>query len=171
MCCCVGGSVTCDTTAAVKKSGLASWKCNTGAGAANAYLERDAILANAGRRISFYLCLTNIPSAGTSIVQLLSGTTDRIGLIINSSGVLGCLTGSGSTLAVNTLYRITFAYTITSQTVNEFRVYLNGNLDSSATNVDLGSVYTLDNVRVGWVYGLGVGTNKVLNFQDRKSVV
>lgn len=102
------------------------------------------ILADAGSRISEYLYIVTLPSA-TSIFMIVatSGNAQIVSLRLKSTGVLiltkgagsGTQLGSdGSTLSTGTWYRISLAYTITSSSVNEVRVYVNGVLDITSSN-------------------------------------
>src|SRR3990167_4845723 len=125
----VVGAVTYDT--GQKKSGLASWKADSGAGNAAAYLRKTAILADAGRRISVYFRFNAFPANVMSILTLFDSTEGlwSLEVQVNPSGVLSFEGVTGSTLSTGIWYRICLAYTITSSTISEFRVYLNGILD------------------------------------------
>ena len=110
------------------------------------YAYKSAVVADAGGRISAYFYFTDWPASANGFVGI-EQTADGLvvaKLQISTTGVLqafergGNQIGSnGTTLSLNTWYRISFAWTITSKTVNEFRVYLNGVLDITGTNVSL----------------------------------
>ena len=63
----VTGSVTYDTTAGVKKSGLASWKCDSGAGNASAYVTRTV---TGIKRAGAYFCLSQFPDVQIKILGI-----------------------------------------------------------------------------------------------------
>ena len=156
----VVGAVTYDT--GQKKSGLASWKADSGAGNAAAYLRKTAILADAGRRISVYFRFNAFPANVMSILTLFDSTEGlwSLEVQVNPSGVLSFEGVTGSTLSTGIWYRICLAYTITSSTISEFRVYLNGILDITKSNI--ANRTDSSAIRIGWRDS--PGANKVLNF-------
>jgi hypothetical protein len=105
----------------------------------------DGVVGDTGGRISFYVYFVALPTAAKA--RFLSLQTAGAGasiarLYITSAGVLQLWRGAalaqlgtdGSTLSTGVWYRITLAYTITSATVNEWRVYKNNVLDITASN-------------------------------------
>ena len=163
------GTVTYDTSQT--KSGLASWKADSGAGGDEAYLGKTGILAAAGRRISIYFRITTMPTGTVMIINLYtSGGSQVGGVYLTSAGVLQLwgdfaqIGTNGSTLSTNTWYRISLSYTITSTTVNEFRLYKDGTLDISVSNATLG--YTAaDTLYTGWWPMGNIGANRVMHIQ------
>jgi hypothetical protein len=135
-----------------------------------AFVRKDGVLSDAGRRISFYFQYASAPAATTNILRLLAGGTNVTG---GGQGTISLTTANRlslygqigtTTLAPNTWYRITLAYTISSTTVNEFRLYLNGTLQASRTNLTLAAAGT-NNMQLGWV-GSTAGTSKLCYLDD-----
>lgn len=101
--------------------------------------------ADAGTRFSAYFYFNALPSSNASFFRIVSATNaDQLDLYLDASGVLTLadaaatqIGGTGATLSTGTWYRISFAYTITSTTVNEFRVWVNGSLSITATNATI----------------------------------
>jgi hypothetical protein len=128
------------------------------------------VLADAGRRISFYFQYASTPAATINIVRLLAGGTNVTGggqgtLSLTSANKLSLYgLSTTTTLAPNTWYRITISYKISSTTVNEFRLYLNGTLAASRSNLTLAAVGT-NNLQLGWVGTTG-GTSKLCYLDD-----
>ncbi len=106
--------------------------------------------ADAGTRISMYIYIATLPSAVASIFTPLNGSNNRVvNIRLTSAGVLQLWDGTtaqrgsdGATLSAGTWYRISLAYTISSTTVNECRLYVNGVLSISTSNVTLGAIGT-----------------------------
>ena len=161
---------------AVANTGPRSIKYDSGGAGTVSQTSKNSILADAGRRISFYIRFTNFPASTISIYHAPPPTgNNHFKLKITSGGVLqlfdGQSTGSnvqigsdGSTLSTGVWYRICISYTITNSTTNEIRVYLNGNLDisvSDGANVGKSNLTTL---LLGW--NQAPGANKVLNIDD-----
>lgn len=164
------GTVTIDTT--VKEHGYGSLKHDSAA-SASAYRARLACLADAGRRISVRMRFAGYPASSSGILRPLAGTATACELRLNSTGKLllyagasgGALQATGTTtLSLNTFYRIAFCYTITSASVSEFRVYLDGNLELTASNPAT-QVTGTNNLRVGWT-GTTPGANVLMYHQD-----
>ena len=97
-------------------------------------------VADAGSRYSIYFYIKTLPTATTTFASI--STTGNISLItlrVTSAGVLQLfsaaqLGSNGSTLSTGTWYRISLAYTLTSTSINEFRVFKDGATDISVTN-------------------------------------
>jgi hypothetical protein len=169
------GSVVAQTT--VKEHGWGSLKHDSGA-SVSAYVVAGGVLADAGRRISVRKRFdhTPDPAAGTGIIRVMTSASGNIAEVrLDSAGKLRLYAGStggtlqqtgATTLSMNgtTWYRIAFCYTITSSTVNEFRVYLNGTLELTASNVSAQTTGT-SHLRIGWT-GTTAGANKVMYSQD-----
>lgn len=99
------------------------------------------VVQDTGTRMSVYIYLSALPTAtaclfGNYWFQVRITSAGVLQLWSNSA-YLGI---SGSTLSTGQWYRLSIAYTITSTTVNEFRVFKNGVSDMSATNVTLTAV-------------------------------
>jgi hypothetical protein len=169
------GSVVAQTT--VKEHGWGSFKHDTVA-SASAYVVAGGVLADAGRRISVRMRFdhTPDPAAGTGIIRIMTSTSGNIAEVrLDSAGHLRLYAGStggtlqqtgSTTLSMNgtTWYRIAFCYTITSSSVNEFRVYLDGTQELTASDVASQTTGT-SHLRVGYT-GTTAGANKVMYSQD-----
>ncbi len=119
---------------------------------------KAGVLADAGSRLSFYVYFNVLPNGTTNIVALeTSGFTNAINLKVTSAGILtlnvngGAQIGSnGTALVAGMWYRICIAFTITSTSVNEFRVFVNGApsiTGSNATLLGTGlSIVTIGNI-------------------------
>jgi hypothetical protein len=98
------------------------------------------VINSSGTRISLYIYLNALPT-GTVNFFADQGITWQIKL--TSAGVLQFWNNSaqvgsnGSTLSTGVWYRLCLAFTVTSTTVNEFRLFKNGVLDISVTNATL----------------------------------
>lgn len=151
-----------DTT--IHKFGRASLK-----GVSNISLGIPGVMADAGRRISFWIYLSVLPTGtGETIVRVLtSGGTTCYVLQITSGGVLqlrstfdGTQLGSnGSTLAAATWYRIALAQVLTSTSNYTIKTYLNGGAspDISITGAsgNLNSVSSADlTIGIGQSHGV-----------------
>jgi hypothetical protein len=170
------GTNTTDTT--VKEHGYGSIKHDSGAGAASAYLARNNCLADAGRRISMRFLYTSaggLPIGGTTaIMRVMTSASAQIAQVtLDSAGKLRLYAGaSGNTLqqtgattvTADTWHRIVLAYTITSASVSEWRVYLDGVLELTASNPS-SQVTASAHFRFGWI-GSSAGANRVLHTQD-----
>lgn len=142
------------------RSGSRSIKCDSTA-SGTAYVRKDSVLADAGRRISVGFYFSNFQTNPVGIiVPRTSADAGVFSLRVTSAGVLQLWNNSaqigidGSTLSTGQWYRITLTYTITSTTVNEFRVYLNDNTsaDISVSNATLSATGT-SALRLGWSVG------------------
>ncbi len=136
------GSITSDTTQF--HSGTRSIKFAVVSGN---FLEifKNNILADAGRRISFYFFTDTIPANNLSLHIFEigdSGDNASFGLTLNNAGKLvindknNVAQATGTTiLSVNTWYRVSMTYTVTNSTTNLITVYLNGIQEVTATNI------------------------------------
>jgi len=99
----------------------------------------DGVVSDTGSRFSVYVYLVALPT--NSKVDIMS-VTSVVRLYLTSDGVLQLwrgngiaqIGGNGSTLQTGRWYRISLAYTISSSTVNEFRVFVDGTLDITTSN-------------------------------------
>lgn len=122
---------------------IKSYRC---APSANAVVfTNNGYFSDTGGRMSFYIYIVALPSSDCSFfyMQKTDQTTVVFKLLLTSTGVLKLyettnqIGNSGSTLSTKVWYRISFAYTITNSTTNQFRVFKNGFSDISASNVTL----------------------------------
>lgn len=112
-------------------------------------------LTNTGNRISIYIYINAMPTSTTSLFGIYANNTVIASVKVTSAGTLQLWNGTvaqigsnGSTLSTGVWYRLCFAYTITSTTINELRLYKDGISDISVTNGTIGT--TSPNVlRVG----------------------
>jgi concanavalin A-like lectin/glucanase superfamily protein len=100
-------------------------------------IRRTGVMADAGRRMTFRFRTTVIPSAGVTFMTVQnSGGSAVFQLLLTAAGNLqitapgGGSTQGSTTLAVNTWYRIAFAFTVTSPTVYAVRLYIEGKLEA-----------------------------------------
>lgn len=115
-----------------------------------------ATLSDTGTRISLYLYIVALPSATTTFLQLTTAAgQDTANIRITSTGVIQLwnsetvqIGSSGSTLSTGVWYRISLAYTITSTSINQFRLFKNGILDISVSNATLATISS-DTLRFG----------------------
>lgn len=125
------------------------------AAAASCYISSDdGAITPAGTRISFRLYIVALPTGTKGIMAYTgaAGGTTRISIKLTSAGVLQLWNGdttaqigsNGSTLATGQWYRISFATVLTSTTVNQFRLFVEGNLDISVSNASIASTSVSD---------------------------
>lgn len=107
---------------------------------------KRGILASAGSRSSFYIYINAYPSATIPIAAFTDEGSGGFELKLTTAGVLQLarwdtdvqIGSNGPTLSTGVWYRLSFAYTITSTTVNEARVFVDSTLVISATNSTIG---------------------------------
>lgn len=115
--------------------------CDTGSPAATSAAQAPTgILADAGRRVSFWVYITAAPAAsntiastvtsGGSLVWSVNLNTDRTvsWLMVGATAAT-----SGTAIALNTWTRVTISYTITNTTTFRLDLYLDGVNQGSAT--------------------------------------
>lgn len=124
-------------------TGPRSINCNAGNPAVSASVTTPAgTLADAGRRISFRYRFDSLSLTANQIFNCVDASALRvIACRLASTGILNIDTGGGGNLgsgtkvlAVNTWYRITFSYTVSSTTVFTAKLYVDGVLDATAVN-------------------------------------
>lgn len=111
-------------------------------------LNQQAILTDAGGRVSVWFYWNVLPAAITSFFRVIVVTTGTavVRLRIDNTGLLQLWDASvqqgssGGTIAAGGWHRITLAWKITSTTVNDVRVYVDGVLKITVTNVTLANV-------------------------------
>jgi len=126
--------------------------------ASDPYMFKNGILSDTGRRISAYVDINSYPSANNPIITANnSGGTAVISVGITSAGVLEVMNNSsvligtaGPTLHINTWYRIDVSYNVTSTTIYNINVYLNGNLVIGQNNTGTLSGTGTVNFYIGW---------------------
>jgi hypothetical protein len=153
------GSCFTDTT--VAHTGPRSLKCDNGQ-----WSRITGVLADAGRRISYYLYITGFPAQDDDITRLQqtdnSTSNYRLGIQASSHKLNDPFTGAVGTTILQTgqWYHIVISYTITSTA--EFRVFLNGTQEISESFVSFNT--NSANLSLGRFNGSS-GTG-VLNFDD-----
>src|SRR5438445_2662858 len=113
-------------------------------------------------RISCYLYVSAIPASTRDVFFITDSSQGRpftikllaTGKLQFYADQVASGTDGTTTLVAGTWYRVAIAYTITSASVNEFRVFLNGALEITASNV--GSTNVPNTVTLSFV-GLGPG--------------
>src|SRR6202030_302600 len=109
----------------------------------SAWAEIDGILADAGRRISFYFRFHGTLSSQNGAADFCTIDPGIYGIGLTSAGKIvifdannsTTIFGTGTTVLVaDTDYRITIQYTVTSTTVNSMTVYINGVSELTVTN-------------------------------------
>ncbi len=141
------------TDSSVFRKGGRSVKFSTGAGSATAYAppRGSGVLADAGRRISYWFRFDALPAANTIIVDARALFSSVFTVLLNTTGTLnntpvGATPATGTAvLAINTWYRISIGYIITNATTFTIKVYVNGVLDSTTnagtlTNTNTGTM-------------------------------
>jgi len=151
---------------AIKSHGAGALQHFSGA-SASAYVARLACLADAGRRINLNVSFNGYGgSGGSGIIRALNGSVTNFEIRLTNAGKLALYGGSSGTtlldtstitLSLNTFYRIALCYVITNTTISEFRVYVDGVLECTASNPT--SQGTLaSTLRLGWT-GTSPGVN------------
>lgn len=147
--------------------------------AAPCYYRKNSILGDAGRRISFYIYLPSgiignfdyfriqsgdLGSSFVFLVHFPRKSGDAIGYVhpeLFYDDVGNSIVGSYSSIAADSWTRICLAYTITSTTVNEFRLWAGNNLVLTASNITLSRTGTSD-LLIGNVFGALSDIQKVM---------
>ena len=132
------GTVASDTS--VKHTGTRSIKLSTGNPSTNAIVDTvTGILADAGRRISFYFRFSALPATSGVLFRVADATSNAVisGLVL-SSGLLqntpagGTAVSGTAVLSVDTWYRVSISYTVTDLSTYQCKMYINGVLDSTS---------------------------------------
>ena len=167
-----GGAVTSDAQAVL--GSVRSIKCTNGASNTWGGVYVLGIMADAGRRVSFGFRFTGTPNpsnGGSPFLGVGGGGHFQFFIGINTSNKLVLMDDAGTTLATGTTvlttstdYRISFAYTITSTTINTITIFLNGNSEIAASNVTL--LFTgSDQINFEWAAGTPTaGANMIAYF-------
>lgn len=132
-------------------------------------LTSTAAFADSGSRVSFYVYFVALPT--NAVQSFFAALTLNLGAIVftvrlTSAGRLQLWNAetaqiglSGSTLSTGRWYRISLAYTITSTTINEFRLFLDGVQDISVSNGTLATTNSAEFVISNGVTGSDVTLN------------
>lgn len=165
------GTVTSDGTT-VRLIGGRSIKLNTASPAVSAIVRKLSIAADAGTRVTFWINLPSVtPSGNGSIISMRTAADGNVITVnLKTTGVLGCFGAGAPTvfgntvLVANTWYRVSLAYTITSTTSFEFRVYLNGVLEITISSN--GTLSATASSGLSFILALGLGTNFIAYVSD-----
>lgn len=93
-----------------------------------------SLLADTGRRLSLYVYFTVLPNAGATFISFndSTNTNNIIRIRLSATGALQLWDNTrqrgtdGMVLQTGKWYRISFAYVITSTTVNDWNLWVNG---------------------------------------------
>ena len=150
-----------------------SLRLSTGAGPAYAWVDtQNGVAVNAGGRGSLYVYFPSVsPAAAAMVVNLNSsgGASTHFTLSLSTAGKLtskwvgGTLVTGATTVTASTWHRVSFAWTWTSTTVNESRVWLDGTLELTKTN-DTTSAVALQTLEL--VADTAAGANFLEYFSD-----
>lgn len=160
----VTGDVSYDTS--LKKSGLASWKCDSGGSNAAAFVQVSDVVSNPDR-LSIWVRFVDLPTNTTRFLRT-NGGVQNASIAITSGGVLQVhdrndnqVGSDGSTLSAGVWYELTVATDGTNSDLN-LTLYLNKVLDITVDNILTGT--GPDDWEIGWTEAPG-GNNEVMNFQ------
>ena len=146
-------------------TGTRSYRFNTAGGTGAIYHFPGA---STGNRISFWGYWESFPTGTQSMLQLYNGGT-YVASPVNLTAGRNVNTSGGSdgstTLTTGRWYHFVLSYTISSTTVNEFRLYVDGRLESSGTNTTISNA-TPDRFRLGIVDSSNFGSNNVYYADD-----
>lgn len=117
-------------------------KLSTGNPATIAFVQKDGILSDAGRRITIPIYLDTLPGANNgTMLEARNGSGNVVlNLAIQTNGQLRAsapgITGVNSTngLTAGAWHRIAFSYVVTNSTTFEIKVYLDDVLEITITN-------------------------------------
>ncbi len=122
------------------RTGARSIKLSTGSPAVTAFAEAAGVLANTGRRISFWyrfdatpaasMNLLNINAAGSAMMAIQLTTANKLQF---TAPVVSVVLGT-TVLSANTWYRICLSYYVTNSTTWTFKIYLNGSIEVTANS-------------------------------------
>lgn len=165
----LGDNVPVSTTAQ-HNTGPRSIKCR---GDGLSYLVKKGILADAGRRVQVYIRVDALPINGVTPILMIANqfSSEVISVRLTPGGKIqlyanGVQIGSdGGTVSINTWYRLTLTYTITSTTVNTIKCWLGGANLISVTNATLGAVNSSD-LYLGYLENAGNTSSQFLYLDD-----
>lgn len=159
------GTVASDNT--VSKTGPRSIKLSTVAGPTTAFaLTPAATAANSGTRVTFWFRFDALPAANSQFFYVLTnGSSVVFSIVLTPGGLLrigpiGVSAVNGTTvMAINTWYRISFAYTITNATTYQIDGYVNGVREITIVNSGTMTTTATDRCRVNIQSTWGTGAN------------
>lgn len=106
-----------------------------------------------GSRVSMYVYLNVLPSASSTVFQRIDGLwmvrITSAGVVVLANNALAQIGSDGPTLSTGQWYRISVASTITDQTTNEIRLFVDGVSSISVSNADLGAAPSGSQLRIG----------------------
>jgi len=140
---------------------------------------KNNVMGDAGRRVSYWFRFDTLPkrdssissvaeaSVGSVLAVMMKPTGQIYGFGVNnatpSASAIG--TASPNALAVNTWYRISFAYTVVSTTSFRMDVYVNGEHVSRVTNAN-GTLDRVGTEKISFLARNGVGPKHSFWFDD-----
>lgn len=145
-----GGTAPVVATDFVHGGHIKSYKFAVNSGS---YLIGTGGASDTGGRISVWIYLNALPTTTAPLFQIEKTGDGNVvaGIYVTSGGVLqildfiGTQQGSnGSALTTGVWNRLCFAWTITSSTVNQLRLFLNGSLNITSTNGTLNQTGSAD---------------------------
>lgn len=163
------GTVASDTGQSF--TGNRSIKFSTGGANTLAHLGMSGVMADSGTRMSWRTIFDNLPTtAGANIINITQTGfgLNNFSIGINTNGTMYVNSASGTTngttvLAINTKYRISFAYFITNSTTYGINLYINGNLELSRSTGTLTAITSAD---MDFRFGTPWGANRNLWIGD-----
>lgn len=170
------GTVATDSGTSV--TGGRSIKFTSSVAGAQAWAKASSVINGTSGRLNFNYKNTDLPATSevpiifmddsleTSAMTLNVSTTGKLqlGKWITVGQTYTVLGSAGATTIGTGWRRICMCWTISSTTVNEFRVYLDGVLEITASNIVL-PVTAFIHLYIGWLK-TGDGNSKVGNFDD-----
>lgn len=119
-------------------------KCVTAAGATGYGGQKNGVLADAGRRISFWVKFTGLPAQNPLLAKTSGGsicwslTISALGALTLQDSAFAAATnqtsGPAALMVTGSWYRISLSYVVTSATASTFKAYVNGVLALTVTN-------------------------------------
>ena len=164
----VTGAVTYDASTATK-SGLASWKCDSGAGEAVASLKWTDPVGQSVVKLSVWVRFSDFPDTSDTSFININDFFDglRLALTISTSGVLGLEDGTGSSVDTgSTFIKDTWHHIVIAQDSGvaddpDVTVYFDESSDIVATNIQ-DNTSAAESFEIGWLEG-SQGANIILN--------
>jgi len=162
------GGFTPTSSSTFANTGTRSIRCQ---GNGKSFVQKNDILAKAGRRIQKYFRLTNLPLNQTVLLEAIGDNSEVYSVRVTPGGVIqlfanGIQVGSdGATVTTGVWYRLTLAYAITSLTVNSAKCWIDGANLITATDVTLGAD-TPNHLRLGFITNPGLTSTQYLYFDD-----
>ena len=169
-----GGNATIAADSSQQHTGSYSIKAGTTTSGLAGVLT-NSILGNAGGCISTWVRFDTIPSngvgflgvtassvgSGQPILEIVLAPSGKLIVFGNNFGVSALGT---TVLSVNTWYRITFAWAITSTSVWSSTVYINGVSELTPSNADVGTLASIGVAYAEWGHNIDNGNTQVMNW-------